>query len=38
MINNALLAVDNFENSRNALNYMRHLQGCIANVIVLNRG
>lgn len=35
MINNALLAVDNFENSRNALNYMRHLQGCIANVIVL---
>ncbi len=35
MINNVLLAVDNFANSSNALKYMQRLQGCISNVIVL---
>lgn len=35
MIKNILLAVDSFENSSNALNFMQRMKGCIDNVIVL---
>lgn len=35
MINNVLLAVDSFENSSNALNFMQKMTGCIHNVIAL---
>ncbi|EPL9569640.1 universal stress protein [Providencia rettgeri] len=35
MIKNVLLAVDSFENSSNALNFMQRMTGCIHNVIVL---
>lgn len=35
MIKNVLLAVDSFENSSNALNFMRQMTGCIGHVIVL---
>lgn len=35
MIKNVLLAVDSFENSSHALEFMQRLTGCIHNVIVL---
>ncbi|MGG4610123.1 universal stress protein [Providencia sp. Me31A] len=35
MIKNVLLAVDSFENSSNALNFMQRMTGCIGNVVVL---
>lgn len=35
MINNVLLAVDSFENSSNALNFMQRMTDCIHNVIIL---
>ncbi|CAI1025303.1 Universal stress protein family [Serratia proteamaculans] len=35
MINKVLLAVDNFEHSGNALQFMQRMQSCIANVMVL---
>ncbi|VEA67525.1 Universal stress protein family [Serratia plymuthica] len=35
MIGKVLLAVDNFEHSGNALQFMQRMQGCISGVIVL---
>ncbi|AHY09006.1 universal stress protein [Serratia plymuthica] len=35
MIGKVLLAVDNFEHSGNALQFMQHMQSCISGIIVL---